>query len=107
MRNYSIIYLLFLDFKNLKLQIYDSSTAKILVESRKFDYIDIRDPMFELWKDLLIDTKELEVYDISLTEILQTESIKTNSLIIDIEEDEFQDITLNISIRFVSLFCLF
>ena len=54
--------------------------------------------------NISIDTQQLELKEIPLEEILEAKSIKTNSLIVDIDTVEFTDSLCKVDIRFVSLF---
>ncbi|KAE9550667.1 hypothetical protein FO519_006128 [Halicephalobus sp. NKZ332] len=84
---------------------YDSSAAKSLVESKKFDYIQAGPLIFGDFNDVHIDTKELKIRGISLEKILKTEFIKTNSLIIGYSNEHFKEslITMDVSPGFESL----
>lgn len=82
-------YYVFLDFKKFKLVFYDSPSTKLLMESRRFDYIEMGYPISSNLNDIRIDTKELECVSVSLEEILEAESIRTNSLLINYSDVEF------------------
>lgn len=90
--------------KSLDLCKCDLSTAKLIIESRRFNYIKIRSSVAHFIDNISIDTQQLEVKEISLEEILDAKSIKTNSLIIDVETVEFTDSLCEVDIRFVLLF---
>ncbi|KAE9547720.1 hypothetical protein FO519_009067, partial [Halicephalobus sp. NKZ332] len=69
------------NFTELEVCEYNSSIAKMLLESRKFDYIKMEyDPIKNL-KDVRIDTKKLEFSEVSLKGILEAESIKATTLV--------------------------
>ncbi|KAE9547500.1 hypothetical protein FO519_009290 [Halicephalobus sp. NKZ332] len=67
-----------------KLTLYrcDLWTAKILIESRRFDYVKMGPFMSGHLNYIYIDVEELELCEVPLTEILNSKRIKTNSLII-------------------------
>ena len=73
-----------------------------MLESRKANYINMGLQQTEYVSSIIIDTKELELPCVPLDEILKTESIKTNSLIVysigDLYDDDFS--TMNIRFNF-------
>ncbi|KAE9547423.1 hypothetical protein FO519_009365 [Halicephalobus sp. NKZ332] len=84
--------------RNLEIFQCDLPTTKLLVESRRFDYIKIYHCDSQNLGGVCIDTKELEYNGAHLEEILERTSIKTNSLICDSSRKNFPDdlITINI-----------
>lgn len=101
------LYIYFLDLKELGLYKYSLSTAKRLVESKQFDHIDIGRNATQYIHDVFINTKELEICNISLEEILGLGFIRTNSLTIDLGDRKFDDTLFTMHIRFVFCFNLF
>ena len=93
------VYVLFSDFTKLKLMSYDLASTKLLLESRKFDYIEMGYPISNNLNDLNVDTKELECISISLEEILEAKSIKANVLVVNYSDIEFNYDFTNIKIR--------
>ncbi|KAE9546923.1 hypothetical protein FO519_009865, partial [Halicephalobus sp. NKZ332] len=81
-------------FTKVRIDNGDLSTAKLLVNSRRFDYISITSFTAKDWNDVHIDTEELDFFGVSLEEILKAESIKANSLIIGpVDEDFIESLT--------------
>ncbi|KAE9548245.1 hypothetical protein FO519_008538, partial [Halicephalobus sp. NKZ332] len=77
------------NLKILELDSCSSSIAKALVESRKFDQLNVSADVFMSMRDIHIDTEELEVDEVCLENILQFEYIKTKSLIISYQRVNF------------------
>jgi len=75
------------NFTEIEIYHCDLSTIKILMESRKFDRVFIERSIFLNLNNTLIDTKELELYYVSLEDILKAGFIKMNSLILYSNEE--------------------
>lgn len=97
-------YVIFSDFKELELDKGCFSAAQLLLKPRKFDFIKIGFDMLKRLSDIRIDTKELILEDVSVGQALGTESIKTNSLIIDLDIYGSVDDLFITNIRFVFCF---
>ena len=83
--------MLLLDFKQLELYHCHFPIAKLLVQSRRFDYVKIDHFIFKSLEDIHIDTDRLELWGDFYDGILNAEFIRTNSLIIHYSEKDFND----------------
>ena len=72
------------------------------MESRKFDHINLGNNATRYIDDIRINTKELEICNISLEELLGLSSIKTNSLAVDLGDRKLDDSLFTMNIKFVS-----
>lgn len=84
----------------------DFITTKLLLESRRFDYVKMNRYITKNLDNICIDIKEVDIYDGALNDVLTVQSIKTKSLIISYSE-EYNIISLNEIIRFVFILNLF
>ena len=90
--------------KKLTLASDKLSTAKSLIESRRFNVVEINGPITEDLEEFYIDTEQLEIHETTLKEILKHTSIKLNSLFISIHGRKLDNDLSRIKIRFVYLF---
>lgn len=97
----SYIDILFLVFTNIELLKCDFSTTKILLESRKFDYIGIHSDIFEKVKDIHTTTKDMRFFLVPFTEVVRLDSVKTTSLYISQQGDNFNENIFNVDIKYV------
>ena len=72
---------------------------KILMESKRFDHIDMRYLAFKNWSGIPIETKELEIHHVPFGKILRSGFIKANSLSIKYSNESFDDNLFNVNIR--------
>jgi len=97
----------FLDNPNLKrltFKQHNLYTAKQLLKSRKFDFVSLDYNLFKRLKDVLIDTEEIEVDQVSLKKILGCKFIKTKSLICKDFFDQFNNnLKVNVNPNFRKL----
>ncbi|KAE9547058.1 hypothetical protein FO519_009730 [Halicephalobus sp. NKZ332] len=103
----SVIELLLRNSSFTEIELYhcDSSTLKTLIESRKFNHVYMERSIFLNLNDVHINTEKLELHYVSLENILKTEFLKTNSLML-YSNEEFNDRIFemnNISLNFQSL----
>lgn len=84
----------------------DLLTTKLLLESKKVDYINIGFQQGE-YVSILMDTKVLELTCIPLSELLTADNIKTNSLIINLDKKGFNTDFSSVNIKFVFYFLTF
>ena len=69
--------------------------------SKQFHYISIDYYSFGSLNDAQINTKELEMHEFPLEEILISESVKSNSLTADYHNEQFEESLLTMDIGLV------
>ena len=80
---------------------YDLQTAKLLVESRKFDLIEIEHPLPGSLSRIDISAKKLKLDEISFMDFLELRSIQANSLLCKCSNEEFKDDFSDMDIRWL------
>ncbi|KAE9550429.1 hypothetical protein FO519_006344 [Halicephalobus sp. NKZ332] len=76
------------NFSKFQLDRCDLPSAKLLLESRKFEFITTGSCVEGSLDDIHIDSEELEFYFVSLEDILESKFINTKSLIINTRNED-------------------
>ncbi|KAE9548247.1 hypothetical protein FO519_008540 [Halicephalobus sp. NKZ332] len=97
------------NFSRLTMYRYDIPTAKLLLQSRRFDYINMdaedygdyeKEPnTLESFSDICIDAEELKLGNVSLEKIFRVGCIKTNVLAVDYRNEIFEDSLLAMDVN--------
>ncbi|KAE9547306.1 hypothetical protein FO519_009482 [Halicephalobus sp. NKZ332] len=95
------------NFTELELNLYDFPTAKLLIESRRFEFIEVDFGMSDDLNRIRIDTEKLEFHNASLRDILRMQSINVTSLCATYSYEGFDDSILTMNLRLVSLFQIY
>ena len=72
---------------------------KLLMESRRFEYIEMKCLAFKKWSGILIETDELEVHQVPLEKILKSEFFKIKSLRTKYSNENFNSSLFDATIR--------
>ena len=83
-------------------QDFQSKITKLLLESKKYNFVDLDRLGIHSEEDFYIDTKKLQFYSISVKNALTKKSIKTKSLFLYNLEEKLDSNLFDINIRFVS-----